>query len=146
LLWGFGFFVFALLAAFCLLKYHLFLYNGIDLAYFNQVFWNFLHGRFFTQSIHPHSSLGDHAELIIPLLVPFYALFPDPRTLLILQTIFLLLPAIPLYFLAKHRVSSSSLIPFLITALYLLSPIVHNILLFEFHVLAFALLPLFVCL
>ncbi len=154
ILWGVGVAVGAVLVALCFLKYHLFLYDGIDLAYFTQVFWNFVHGRAWTQSIHPHASLGDHAELVIPLLVPFFALWQDPRMLLLLQVIAVLAPAIPLYLLARHisysRLGASvrpellRLVPFVATLLYLLNPLVHNIALFEFHILAFALLPLFV--
>jgi len=141
------------LIAACLWKYGLFAYNAIDLAYFNQVFWNMLHGQFFTGSIHPHLSLGDHAELAMPLLLPFYAIFPDPRTLLILQTIALALPAWPIFLIAKKRLAESRLpepanrlLPLIAAAIYLASPFVQNINLFEFHLLPFALLPLFLAL
>jgi uncharacterized membrane protein len=134
----------------CLWKYGLFAYNAIDLAYFNQVFRNMLHGQFFTGSIHPHSSLGDHAELAMPLLLPLYALFPDPRTLLILQTIALALPAWPLFLIAKRRMAGSRLpdpvkkmFPLIAALLYLACPFVQNVNVFEFHILPFALLPLF---
>lgn len=139
----------AVLIAACLWKYGLFAYNAIDLAYFNQIFWNMLHGHFFAGSIHPHSSLGDHAELAMPLLLPFYAVFPDPRMLLILQSIALALPAWPLFLIAKRRLADSrlaeparSLLPFIVALLYLACPFVQNINIFEFHVLPFALLPL----
>lgn len=155
-LWSVGVAVGLILAVLCFVKYHLFLYDGIDLAYFSQVFWNFAHGRAWTQSIHPHVSLGDHAELIIPLLVPFFALWQDPRMLLLLQIVAVLAPAIPLYLVAQHvsreRLRGSvhpeyaRVIPFLATLLYLLSPLVHNIALFEFHILSFTLLPLFIAL
>lgn len=135
-------------SAVCLWKYAIYAYNGIDLAYFNQVFWNTLHGRFFRQSIHPHSSLGDHAELIIPLLSLLYAFLPDPRGLLILQTAVLGLSAWPLYLIAKEHLHTSrrterSLTPLFIALAWLLSPFVQNINIYEFHILPFALLPLF---
>ncbi|MFA6604042.1 MAG: DUF2079 domain-containing protein [Patescibacteria group bacterium] len=131
-----------LFSALCLWKYGLYLYDSIDLAYFNQVFWNFLHGRWFEGSIHPHSSLGDHAELAIPFLLPFYAFFPDPRTLLVLQTVALALPAWPLFLIAERRFAARSLAPIAIAALWLASPLVQNINIYEFHILPFALLPL----
>ncbi|MBI4458359.1 DUF2079 domain-containing protein [Candidatus Uhrbacteria bacterium] len=116
------------------------------MAYFNQVFWNSLEGRFFTQSIHPHLSLGDHAELLIPFLLPFYGLFQDPRTLLVLQAAALSIAAAPLYLLTKHRLGDRSKVPLLVALAYLASPLVHNIALFEFHILPFAIPFLFAAL
>lgn len=136
----------AVLAAACAWKYGLFAYNGIDLAYFSQVFWNTVHGRPFQQSIHPHLSLGDHAELAILLLAPLYALWQDPRCLLLLQAIALALPAWPLWKIAVHRNSPHgrffALAPLLMAGAWLLNPLVHNVALFEFHMLPFALAPL----
>ncbi len=136
-------------AAICFRKYALLGYNGIDLAYFNQVFWNSLHGRFFTQSIHPHLSLGDHAELAIIPLLPFYAIHPDPRTLLALQALAMALPAWPIFLLARERLRRSAASaamkeagPLLLALAWLLNPIVQNVTVFEFHILPFAIVPL----
>lgn len=142
-LWGPLCLYIGLFSLISLWKYAIFAYNGIDLAYFSQVFWNSLHGHFFAQSIHPHLSLGDHAELVIPLLLPFYALFADPRTLLVLQTAALALAAWPLFLLAKQRLGGDRLASLFIAWSFLASPLVQNINLFEFHILPFALLPLF---
>ncbi len=139
----------ALIAA-CFWKYGVFGYDAIDLAYFNQVFWNTVRGRFFVQSIHPHLSLGDHAELAILLLSPLYALWQDPRMLLLLQAVALVLPAYPIWRIAKIRLAKAeggklkafALAPLILALAYLLDPVVHNIALFEFHVLPFALAPL----
>lgn len=130
-------------AAVCAYKYSVFAYHGIDLAYFNQVFWNTVHGHPFRQTIHPHLSLGDHAEFAILLLAPLYAIAQDPRTLLILQAVALALPAWPIFLLAKKKFGHASLLPLLVAFLWLASPLVQNINLFEFHILPFALLPLF---
>lgn len=136
-------------AAICLRKYALFLYNGVDLAYFNQVFWNTLNGRFFETTIQPHLSLGDHAELAIPLLVPFYAIAAGPRILLILQTLALALGAWPVWLLARRRLVAAAIPdnwkrfgPLALAAIWLLNPLVQNANLFEFHVLVFAVTPL----
>lgn len=131
----------------CFAKYARLGYDAIDLAYFNQVFWNTVHGRLFQQSIHPHLSLGDHAELAILLLAPFYALLQDPRTLLAMQSAVLALGAWPAYLLAKERFSGSPswtgrAAPLLFGLAWLANPFLQNIGLFEFHILAFALTPL----
>ena len=51
-------------------KYTHFLYNGIDLAIINNVFWNTVHGHWFWSSIQGHSYLGDHCSPILILLLP----------------------------------------------------------------------------
>lgn len=150
LIWAMILTALALIAA-CFWKYGIFGYDAIDLAYFNQVFWNTVRGRFFAQSIHPHLSLGDHAELGILLLSPLYALWQDPRMLLLLQAVALVLPAYPIWRIARIRLAKAeggrlrtfALAPLLLALAYLLNPVVHNIALFEFHVLPFAIAPLF---
>ena len=131
----------------CFAKYARLGYNAIDLAYFNQVFWNTVRGRPFVQSIHPHLSLGDHAEFAILLLAPLYALFQDPRTLLVLQSVALALGAWPVFLLARDRFAHDKTIsgraaPLLFGLTWLANPFLQNINLFEFHLLPFALTPL----
>lgn len=116
-------------------------YNALDLAIYNQVFYNTSMGRLFEFTIHPHSYLGDHAEFFLLFLVPLYTLIRHPLTLLILQALAVSLAAVPLYLCTKiiaHRT-----IALITTLLYLGSPFVHNIVFFEFHLLPFALPLLF---
>lgn len=128
----------------CAAKYARFGYNGIDLAYFNQVFWNTVRGRFFQQSIHPHLSLGDHAELLILPLAPFYSVWQDPRMLLALQALALALCAWPVWLLVRDGSATRrhSLLPLGFALAWLLNPLPQNIALFEFHILPFAIFPL----
>jgi uncharacterized membrane protein len=133
----------SLISALTAVKYGHFGYNGIDLAYFNQVFWNTIHGRPFEQSIHPHLSLGDHAELAILPLSLLYRLFPDPRALLALQALALSLAAWPLFLIAKarlerHPAPSARFIPLAVAVLWLMNPLVWSVAFFEFHILPFA--------
>ncbi len=124
-------------------------YAGFDLAYYHQIFWRTLQGEFFSQTLLPHLSVAYHVEPFILALVPLYAIFPDPRTLLVLQTIALAIPALPIYFIAKRRLgvlSSSFLrtaVPMFFPFAWLLHPSVHAANLDEFHLLSFALTPLF---
>ena len=129
-------FVFAI----CLFKYFTFQYNGLDLAIFNQVFYNSSLGNLYQFTIHPTSYLGDHFELIIFLLVPFYSLLKSPVSLLLLQTLFLAFASIPLYLIAKKHLNPWPTL--FILFLYLFNPVTLNINLFEFHALALA--PFFV--
>src|SRR3989338_3263383 len=75
-------------------------YNALDLAIFNQVFFNTLRGDWFASSIHPPNYLGDHFSPIIFLLLPFYALAPHPLALVALQITALIASAWLVYFIA----------------------------------------------
>jgi len=131
-------------------KYDNFLYNALDLGIYSQVFESFRSGNHWYSSIQQSSYLGDHFEPFILALLPFYLLIPHPKTLLILQTIFLALPAIPIFFIAKtvfrnqeSGIRNQGLWVLGISFFYLLNPLIHNINLFEFHLLPFSLVFLF---
>ncbi|MFH0952649.1 MAG: DUF2079 domain-containing protein [Patescibacteria group bacterium] len=118
------------------IKYQAGGYNGLDLAIYHQTIWNSSQGNLFSLTIHPHSYLGDHIELILLLLVPFYWLWSQPFTLVIIQSIILLAAVWPLWLICRQWLASGwSLI---IGVLWLVCPFVHNTNSFEFHALAFA--------
>lgn len=119
-------------------KYQTFQYNAMDLAIINQVFYNSAQGDWFASSIHPENYLGDHVPIILFLLLPIYFLFQSPVTLLILQTAILALTAWPLYLISKKVLNKNWAI--FVSLAWLLNPFVHNINLFEFHFLPFALI------
>jgi uncharacterized membrane protein len=134
-----------------ILKYTFFLYDAYDLAIFNQAFWNTLHGNpYWITVTFPHSYLADHASIWLVLLLPIYALFGHPITLLLLQSVVLGCAGIPLYYIALHFWNNAELKKINITAkqfalgvvfLWFINPFVNNINLFEFHLLSF--FPLF---
>lgn len=122
-------------------KYNYFGYNALDLAIYNQVFFNSIHGHLFQFTIHPHSYLGDHFEIFILFLLPFYYIFSSPITLLILQIIFLGLAAWPLYLIAREKLDKGYGLFF--GFIFLISAAVNNINAFEFHILPFIIFFLF---
>lgn len=62
--------------------------RAFDLGIFAQAVWNSLHGRLLFSSIKENICLlGDHMSPILLLLTPFYALWQDPRNLIIAQAI-----------------------------------------------------------
>lgn len=140
LLWSAIILYFLVFSFICLWKYYHFGYNGLDLAIYNQVFYNSAHGRLFEFSIHPQSYLGDHFELIIIALLPFYYFFQHPVNLLIIQSLMLALCAWPLYLIAKKFLSVRWSL--FVAWAWLLCPFVQNINLFEFHILPFAIFTL----
>lgn len=116
-----------------------FYYDNLDLAIFNQVFFNILNGDLFRATIHPPTYLGDHFSPFIFLLIPFYALAPGPEALLTLETLIIGLTAIPIYLIAKHILGSSrQWLSVGIASLWLLNPTVHNMNFFEFALIPFA--------
>lgn len=130
-----------------IIKYKLFLYSAYDLALFNQTLWNTLHGAPFWISVtFPHIYLYDHIDGWLALILPVYGLFQHPITLLVLQSLFLGISCIPLYFIAQHfwetkkigtTRASAEQFALGVAMLWLLNPFIHNVNLFEFHFLPF---------
>jgi len=117
----------------------------LDLGIFDQAFSSSLHGRLFYETpdlvfIPSGNFLGTHFAPILFFLLPIYAVFPAPQTLLVVQTVFIALGAIPVYLVAKELLKKQK-IAVLLSGLYLLNPATQSLNLFDFHLEAF--LPLF---
>lgn len=111
---------FSLVLLISLHRYFVF-YASYDQGLFNQLFWNNLHGRFFQSSLTSANSvasledgviptvsflhLGQHLVLDFLLWIPFYALFPHPAMLVVLQVGLMTLGGLLLYALARHYLS-----------------------------------------
>ncbi len=111
---GFG----GLMLVFALHRHFTF-YTSYDHGLFNQLFWNTLHGRFFQSSLTAANSvgviedgkipivsfihLGQHFVIDFLLWLPFYALWPDPATLVVLQVGLAVAGGVVLYYLARHH-------------------------------------------
>ena len=126
------------------LKHDNFYSFTFDLGIMSQVMWNTAHGRVFEISLDRPldtpligSYLGNHVRPILLLLAPFYRLWPDPRLLLILQSVALGLGAVPLFWIAR-RTLKNRLMPVALVACYLLYPALGYISFFDFHPVAFA--------
>ncbi len=110
-----------------------------DLGNMTQAVWNTLHGEPLRMTTyHPvETRLFFHVEPIFFLLAPLYALWQDPRMLLLLQSIILGVGAIPIFLIAKEKFKKY--LPALFIALaYLLLPALHQGNLFDFHPLVLA--------
>jgi uncharacterized membrane protein len=108
--------------------------GGYDLGIFDQVVWNTSQGRPFQNSILFDSPnfIGQHLSLILLLLAPLYWIWPDPRFLLIVQSVFLGLGALPVFWLARERLENE-FAALVFAAAYLLSPALESANLTEFH-------------
>ncbi|EKQ70680.1 putative membrane protein [Leptolyngbyaceae cyanobacterium JSC-12] len=98
-------------------------YASYDQGIFAQLFWNGIHGRFFQSSLSSGLSgavvhdgqvptvfyhrLGQHFDPIQLIWHPFFALFPNAATLVMLQTAYVTVAGLVLYTLARHYLKPS---------------------------------------
>jgi uncharacterized membrane protein len=135
-----------LFGALALLRHWTFHSTASDLAVFDQVLWNTVHGRFMESTLslarcQPHSFFGDHFSPALLLIVPLYALVPRPETLIVVQTIALTLGVWPIYLLARRFLPTSEQ-RLVWVAAYLLSAPLSFIALYDFHEITLAVAPL----
>lgn len=123
-------------------QYRVFNYNGLDLAIFDQVLWNTVRGDLFAYSFNNYSYLVDHREWLLLLIAPIYAIAQHPITLLLLQSLWLGLGALPLYLLAVKIIGPHyrklQYVGVIAAVLYLMQPTIQSMNLFEFHMLPLA--------
>jgi uncharacterized membrane protein len=132
------------------LKHDTFHSYTYDLGIMSQVLWNTAHGRWFETSIGRArnaeligSYLGNHVRPVLVLLAPLYRLWPDPRLLLVLQSIALGLAAVPLYWIARKKIDHTLGVA-VIVCCYLIYPALGHLNLFDFHPVALSIPLLFV--
>jgi uncharacterized membrane protein len=85
--------------------------------------------------------LGVHFSPILFLILPVYAIFQSPETLLIFQSFILAIAALPLYWIARDKLGNK-LYALAFASAYLLNPALHGVNTYDFHVEIFT--PLFI--
>jgi len=107
---------------------------SFDLANADQTVWNTAYGKFFSLTGVEGlvSRLQFHADFIFILLAPFYWLWDDVRMLLVLQSFFIGLGAVPIYLLAK-KILKKEIIGLVLAMVYLLNPGVLWTNMYDFH-------------
>jgi len=128
--------------------------NALDLGYYSNTLWNTLHGRPFRFTTYhqanfvfpefdpnvtrkPDNLLAYHVEPILLPLSLLYAFWPDPRILLIVQSLILATGAWPAYRIARRR-NFSPWLALVFPLIYLLSPSLIGANLSDFHPVAFS--------
>jgi uncharacterized membrane protein len=130
-----------ILSTITILKHQTFLTSGFDLGIFNQAFHTTLFdGKLFYEtgdlSFNPGGSFfGVHFSPIILLLLPFYAIYPNPENLLVMQTAILAIGAFPVYWMARDKLGKN--VASAISLVYLLYPPLILLNLNDFHIEAF---------
>ncbi len=115
-----------------IIQYNALFTGHADLAAFDQVIWNTIHGRPFHTTMYDYNFLGEHFSPLLIILAPFYFIWEDPRMLLILQSLFLGLGAIPVYLTAKDKLKHN-LLSLSFSFAWLFHPFLSRVNLFEFH-------------
>lgn len=112
------FLIFAVLAA---AAYYRFRHHS-DLGLYNQVLWSTVRGDFYNTTLE-EKSIGSyyHISPFLMLLLPAYALFQSPLTILVLRSLALALAAVPLFYCAR-RLTGSAAAGLLLAAAFLLHP------------------------
>lgn len=116
--------------------------TGFDLAINEQIVWNTLNGRPFASSVEVDNSFADHFRPLLAIIVPFYALFQTPKTLLVIQAVVLASAAIPIYALGNLKLKNRWL-ALVFAAVYLIYPAVGFTARFDFHIEVFV-IPAFI--
>lgn len=145
--------VFVLIAVYTLVfsSYTIFMHYafktyGWDLGIFTQSLWTTINlGKPFHYTIETHVNpsqnfFGAHFSPVLLLIVPIYALYQSPITLLVLQSFILGSAALPTYWIARDKLNSK-LWGLTFATAFLLHPALHGMNCFDFHVEAF--IPLF---
>jgi uncharacterized membrane protein len=101
-----------------------------------QTVWNTTRGRIF-QFTNPNgttmiSRLAFHADFLLIFLAPIYAMFPDPTTLLFVQTLVVAAGSIFVFLIAKDIIKNKNL-ALTIGVSYLLNPSIQRANLYDFH-------------
>jgi uncharacterized membrane protein len=107
-----------------------------DLAEFDNLFFNALHGHPFRApaiegDLENWSALKVHAEFGLWMLLPFYAIAPGPEALLWIQTAVVALTAVPVFLLGRSSVGPWGGVVF--SAAYLAMPAVQRPNFYDFH-------------
>ena len=132
------FFYTVVMSVVTILRHHSLFSHAWDLGIFNQVFWSTVHGRFFYYTVEPwfgQCFFAVHFSPILIFIVPIYAIWPHPETLLVLQSFIIALGVVPLYLLAKDKLGER--LAFILSLSYLTNPLILGANLFDFHFEAF---------
>jgi uncharacterized membrane protein len=108
---------------------------AFDLGIYDNLMFNALHGRFFKSPVlfgpAGGNYLAGHAEFAMLLFLPLYAIRPGPETMLIIQSFFFGLAAVPLYLFARTLLRAA---PAAVLAIaYLLYAPLHGSNFYDFH-------------
>jgi uncharacterized membrane protein len=105
----------------------------IDLGYYDNIFYQSIHGHPLACSFIKAGYHGSaHFDPILVVLSPLYLLYPRAEFLLVLQAVWLGAGVVPVYLIARERLSSR-LAAVALAAMYAIYPALHGANMYEFH-------------
>ncbi len=124
-----------------ILRYENYYTGRFDLGNMAQTVWNTYHGRIF-ELTDPNgteivSRLAFHADFILILFAPFYAIWESPNMLLLLQAIIVGVGGIFVYLIAKD-ILGNKILAVVLSLLYFFNPSVQRATLYDFHAVTLA--------
>jgi len=130
------------------MQHQSFLSGAWDAGYFDQLMWRTLTEKVLFKAtgdfVNPGGYFfGAHFSPVLFIIFPFYALYPNMLTLIVIQNAAIALTAVPLYIITRKKLNDKSASLF-IALVFLLYPPLHGAAWFFFHVEAF--FPIFVSL
>src|SRR3989440_4583618 len=138
-----GYFIFYLTG-----RHDAYITSAEDLGIMDQAIWSILHGHLFHQTIcnavsdtncygfNGISRFAIHFEPILFLVSLFYVVWPNPKTLLVIQSLVVAGGAFPAFWLARLRLRTE-LAAVVIALLYLLYPAQQQATIYDFHAVTF---------
>jgi len=122
-------------AFFTIRHHHQIQTSAFDLGIFDNLLYNTIKGRFFQSPVMfgpgHHNSLSTHAEYLMVLFAPLYAIAPRAETLLVIQAVFLGAAVIPLYLFARTMLTAWPSVV-LVLAYVFFAPL-HGAQFYDFH-------------
>ena len=139
--WAIVVLAFVLFAFVAIRQHDTFHTRARDMGIYAQVIWNTSHGRPFASTLLEENRLhiAEHVAPVMALIVPLYALVPDPRLLLLLQQASLAGAGLPIFLWARRQVGELAALGLLVG--YELMPMTSRIAFSEFHPIVMAALP-----
>lgn len=123
------------------LRYDNFYTGRFDLGNMVQTVWNTSQGRIFLltnpNSTETISRLAFHADFILVLITPFYYLWPNPKILLLLQTIIVGAGSFFIFLIAKEILKNKNL-ALIFSFVFLLNPSIQRANIYDFHAVTLA--------
>jgi uncharacterized protein (TIRG00374 family) len=105
----------------------------IDLGYYDNIFWQSIHGHPLACSFIKAGYHGSaHFDPILVLLSPLYLVYPRAEFLLVFQSVWLGAGVVPVYLIARARLGSR-LSGVALATMYALYPALHGANMYEFH-------------
>lgn len=105
----------------------------IDLGYYDNIFWQSIHGKPLACSFIKAGYHGSaHFDPLLVLLSPLYLIYPRAEFLLVLQSVWLGAGVVPVYLIARHRLGTRPAAVAL-AAMYALYPALHGANMYDFH-------------